>query len=153
MHALLLAAAPRRYGNEPLAFYSATATVIPVLFLALIYQSRVSQSAPPWLRYTATFLGTLFAFTGEVFSLRVLAHGYVVTNNLETGIVWSLIVLGVAVALDPLIVTRNAIMDWLPGSKDSKGRHRQRVVVASTIAIVLLAFWAFVMDNVFRGFP
>jgi SAM-dependent methyltransferase len=78
--AMSAAKAPAKVG-DPLAFYEVAATIIPVLFLGLIYQADVLERGPlffsddPHPAMTALYnLGPLvFGFVGEVVALHVLA--------------------------------------------------------------------------------
>lgn len=63
--------------------------------------------------------------------------------------------LGVAIAIDPLIMTRNALLDGLPADKvkDEHGHYTKEAVVGATILLIFIAYTALRIDNVFNGLP
>lgn len=72
----MILAAAQKVG-DPLAFYEVAATIIPVLFLALIYQSGVIEGIGKDTPAARVFLGAVWfagnTVLGETVSLRVLA--------------------------------------------------------------------------------
>ncbi len=90
--------------GDPLAYYSVTATIIPVLFLALIYQTKNLQGhlkTSPHAAATYALTYVLAAITGETASLHVLATRNP-TEKANSVILYSLVLLGSLVAGAPL---------------------------------------------------
>jgi hypothetical protein len=85
---IILAVATYKVG-DPLTFYAVAATVIPVLYLALIYQSqvieRVSKGSPE-AKLLNGWLSLGYALLGEASSLHVLStqHPTQLTKGLTT---------------------------------------------------------------------
>src|ERR1700732_191309 len=88
LHSLMVPLAYKKVG-DPLAFYSVVATILPVLFFAILYQAQFYRSliespatttplwspvAKAWCQYVITALATVFALGGEIVALRVLFH-------------------------------------------------------------------------------
>ncbi len=91
--------------GDPLAYYSVTATIIPVLFLALIYQTKnlqehLKKSGHAAATYALTYV--LVAVAGETASLHVLATRNP-TEKANSVILYSLVLLGGLVASAPLV--------------------------------------------------
>ncbi len=122
--ALAVAAHRARASGDPLAFYQVTATVIPVLLLALIYQSRFLPTAPRAAQYVIGGLGAAFAVSGEVLSLRALVTG--TAHYTQANVEASLAVLGAAVLIDPLILAGRGLIQASTGWGMWTARRVQR---------------------------
>ncbi len=88
---------------DPLVFYEVAATVLPVLFLALILQARTHQMRPLRIfgrMMLAAFL-TVYFIEGEYVSFRVLALGHP-SNTTRDHVVVALVAEGIFVALQPM---------------------------------------------------
>jgi hypothetical protein len=76
---LLVATRPPVRVGDPLAFYEVAATVIPVLFVAIVYQARVIESLRPRAQWTGlqllgVYFGSLISFAGGFDAFNVLAN-------------------------------------------------------------------------------
>lgn len=106
--------------GDPLAFYEVAATIIPVLFLALVFQAglfetRLADEDRPFLADIASYTtwryiaSGLFFVTGvgEVIALGVLIQQH--ANSVEQhAVVSALILLGLPVGLYPLFTIARA---------------------------------------------
>jgi hypothetical protein len=92
--------------GDPLAFYEVAATVIPVLFLALVYQTKTFQtdSAQYWaVRSSVAMLAVWATGVGEITALHVLERQeHTLTNYRVTAI--SLVVLAAGVIPQPALM-------------------------------------------------
>lgn len=88
--------------GDPLAFYEIAATVIPVLFLAIVYQARVVRRVPSAMRFGAAQLPGLVALVGEIDAFQVLANRQP-SLHAQHGISAVLLVLGLIIVAEPLV--------------------------------------------------
>jgi hypothetical protein len=109
-----LAAAPKV--GDPLAFYEVAAAVIPVLYLAIVFQTRSFRQSPKESPFTleafilrnAVLLMVLVAFVGEFDALNVLASQHPGTTA-RHGVSISLFVLGMGLVIEPLLSISRAL--------------------------------------------
>lgn len=101
MGLLLVARAPA--GGSPLALYQTAATVIPVLFLAFIYQVKGLEHPLGWVenQFLSTTLFVAVAVVGEVAAFRVLATQHP-TSTAKTQVLIALIFIGLDLASEPV---------------------------------------------------
>lgn len=142
---LLTVAAPARKVGDPLAFYSTAATIIPVLFLALVYQTRYFRATEQpysvlsffqfWLALGAMAVAAL----GEADAMHVLETQHPTVGYRQAAGV-ALIILGTAVLSEPAL---SVLGRW----HDSPGEpwYRSR----TTLLVVWIAFiWSFAVLGV-----
>lgn len=87
-------------------FYEIAATVIPVLFLALVYQAQFHRVEGGFisalLRYAVGYGAVIFAVVGEWVCFKVLGRGF--TKRHDNGLVsLALLLLGAFVVIDPIL--------------------------------------------------
>jgi hypothetical protein len=88
--------------GDPLAFYEIAATVIPVLFLGIVYQVRLVERLHPNLRFNVAHAAVLVAFAGEFDAFNVLASQHP-TSRSQHGVSVSLLLLGIVILAQPLM--------------------------------------------------
>lgn len=88
--------------GDPLAFYEVAATVIPVLFLAIVYQARIVRKLPSMFRYITAQMAGVIAFAGELNAFDVLASRHPTAHALHA-ILAALFVLGLCIIAHPMI--------------------------------------------------
>jgi hypothetical protein len=96
----LLATASRPVG-DPLSFYGVAATVIPVLFLSVVYEARTLEQFAGDARYFGSAAAALIAGSGEVAAFQVLASRQP-TRATQHAISAVLLVLGLIILAQPL---------------------------------------------------
>jgi hypothetical protein len=154
VHQLAAVTRPSRTG-DPVAFYEVSATIIPVLFLALLYQARfhhVSGAvAGPLVRYLVGALGITFGAVGEYVALVVLMRGYPIAAD-RGHVVSALVFLGLFAVIDPIVWAGQGAFDGAlaiaQGFSSAKGfwtpRRRERgsqLVVAVVAAGLGILFY------------
>jgi len=100
----MLATAPTKAKpGDPLEFYNVAATIMPVLFLALVYQANVvkDERESPMRRLSYTYIFVASAAVAEIASLRVLATQHP-SPHAEGVVVVGLIYIGIALVSEPL---------------------------------------------------
>jgi hypothetical protein len=143
-----LLAAIRRIGNEPLAFYVVAAGIIPILFLAMLYQSRIRDTKPTWPRYVAVAAVTFAALRGEIYGLRVLAHGYVISHHAEYQVIWALIVIGAFVLFESFLLMAESIHAAFGGDPSDR-----KAIFAGAVLLAGLSVFILVEDGVISSLP
>lgn len=134
-HAAALAAAHPK--NELAAFYTAAAAVVPVLFLALLYQSNLlslpaAQARARRVAVALAIVVSLLAFVAETAALAALATQR--TTHAREGIVAAgLVGLGVYLVL----ALAGDLTDRLPKAE----RHRWRICVLAGAIVGLGGFY------------
>jgi hypothetical protein len=100
---------------DTMNFYVVAATIIPVLFLALIYQANVIEEweDKPGLMAAWAFIYVLNSVLGEVAALRVLAAGHPVAGMKGT-VFYALIVVGGGLAGSPLVAVIGPVLKAHP---------------------------------------
>jgi hypothetical protein len=100
---ILLASSVRAKPDDPLEFYNVAATIMPVLFLALVYQANVvkDERESPVSRLSYTYIFVASAAVAEITSLRVLATQHASTRA-EGVVVVGLVYIGIALVSEPL---------------------------------------------------
>jgi arginine exporter protein ArgO len=100
----VIAAASHKVG-DPLAFYSVAATVIPLLFITLVFEAKAlapDEDAPERWTELATAVGIVaFALGGEVAALKVLLTQHP-SAAAQSTIVGSLLLTSFGVLFRPL---------------------------------------------------
>lgn len=142
---LLTVATPARKVGDPLAFYSTAATIIPVLFLALVYQTRYFRETEQPYSVLSLFqfclaLGAMVvAVLGEVDAMHVLETQHPTVGYRQAAGV-ALIVLGTAVLSEPVLAV---IGRW----HDSPGEpwYRRR---ATLLTLWVIFIWSFAVLGV-----
>jgi hypothetical protein len=127
---------PRKVG-DPLAFYTVAATIIPVLFLALVYQAKYFQPEEKPYSLLSLFqvylaLGTMVvAAAGEVAALHTLETQHP-TLGAQQGVSIALIIFGTALLSEPVL---SVIGRWpdLPGER---WHTKSRTIMALWLGIV-----------------
>ncbi len=123
--------------GDPLAYYTTTATIIPVIFLALVYQTRYLRDtggaydtisvAQLWLAAGAMAV----AAVGEAQAMHVLVTQHPTTDARRlTGV--ALIILGTAVVSEPAL---SVLSRWRDSAHESV-RRDMSVVVYGWLATV-----------------
>jgi hypothetical protein len=127
----MLAAVTHKVG-DPLAFYSVAATIIPVLFLALIYQATALESLTPEWGASAALVALVLVAFGETEALSVL-----VTQQ-PSDKAQDIVMLSVSVVF--LVVVLHPIMSTIKRMPDEPG-HRPKLlgIPRSDSSIVLHA--------------
>jgi hypothetical protein len=121
--------------GSPLAFYSAAATVIPVLFLALVYQTRYlrrPESHHRWLPLFQSWVAVsamLVAAAGEVAALHVLETQTPTLKDQHT-VAITLILFGTAVVIEPVVAALQDLRDEDEGPDIALG-------------VIVACLWAF----------
>lgn len=121
--------------GDPLSYYSVTATIIPVVFLALIYQTKTLQNhskEPGRVASTYALTYAVVAIAGETAALHVLATRNP-TEQANKVILYSLVLLGGLVATAPLV-------EYMP-----KGFKTDKPAVAYLYAFVVVGIIAAVV--------
>lgn len=77
----MLAAATAARVGDPLAFYEIAATVIPVLFLAMLYEGRAFASPSAGASLFLLVSGCLIAIYGEAAAFHVIANRQPTSGN------------------------------------------------------------------------
>jgi hypothetical protein len=94
--------------GDPLAFYEIAATVIPVLFLGIVYQVKLVERIHPILRINVAHAAVLVAFAGEFDAFNVLATQYP-TSRSEHGVSVALLLLGIVILGQPLVTATEQV--------------------------------------------
>ena len=94
--------------GDPLAFYEIAATVIPVLFLGIVYQVRLVERIHPSLRINVAHAAVLVAFAGEFDAFNVLATQHP-TSRSQHGVSVTLLSLGIVILGQPLVTATEQI--------------------------------------------
>lgn len=142
---LLTAAALTAKVGDPLAFYSTAAVVIPVLFLALVYQTRYFReteqpySVLSFFQFWLALGAMVVAAVGETAAMHVLETQHPTLGYRQAAGV-ALIVLGTAVMSEPALAVIGRWRDF-PGEPCYKSR-----TVVLIMWIVLI--WGFAVLGV-----
>lgn len=143
----MLATATHKVG-DPLAFYEVTATILPVLFLALIYQARALDPLTHVLRVSGSFLLYILVALGELEALKVLAsrEPSARSEHVITTVV-GLVLLGVAISpaldvgrrLPPKgdRTPRPRILG-IPGTDNNRSRVSRLIMIGPGVAALVL---------------
>jgi hypothetical protein len=94
------------HAAHPIDFYAVTATIIPVLYIAVLLEARIFELGPIEERPTGFALATVLtcvAVAGEAAALKTLWTGDTASENAEGFIVTALLMLGVALVTLPLM--------------------------------------------------
>ena len=114
--------------GDPLAFFSVIATIVPVLFLAIVYQAqfhRTEVGFGPILRLFVGATAVAYGLTSEIISLHVLARGYpVAKDHLYT--LAGLGFLALFVLVDPIVWLVRGSAEIRAGAEDDTVSRRWR---------------------------
>ena len=117
------AAKPPVKVGDPLAFYTVAATIIPVLFLALIYEAKVLDLLGRFTRlYVAEGVGVV-AVTAEAWALDILASQQP-SAHAARSIAAVMLIMGIAVVVQPML-----------GALDTDLAARKRELAALGLAL------------------
>lgn len=132
---IMVFAATPRVGGNPLAFYSAAATVIPLLYVALVYQARLFERATQprparfWYAYAAAFI----VATGELTAFHVLSTEHP-TPGQKHLVADVLLILGVSLLVQPVA---GAAEDRTGGTRSASAWYAMAAINA-VLGIVLI---------------
>jgi membrane-associated protease RseP (regulator of RpoE activity) len=99
---LVLLAAKTVPVGDPLAFYEVAATVIPVVFLGVIYEAKILERIATRYLFTAVNIGCAIGMLGEAAALKVLMERRP-RAVAEHAVATSLLLLGVLLIAQPLL--------------------------------------------------
>jgi len=130
-----------------LAFYEVSATIVPVLFLALIYQAGLPTRLGPGVFPTVVLGGILFAVVAEFNSLAVLARGYAVSGDLWRAKL-SVGALGLMVVMDPALIAAHSFVNELSNQGESPSARLRWV---SMVVVILGLIGAYLFEHLVFG--
>jgi NADH:ubiquinone oxidoreductase subunit 6 (subunit J) len=131
MHPLALAAAITHKEGDQLALYSVVATIIPVLYIAVLYQSRLFEIVRrvQYAQLVAAVVIALLAVIGEIASLSALVSQE--PNDPERlGSLVAVSALGTYVLSIPMLIGAAEL-----------SHHRQRLMAAAAVAVTMTTLW------------
>jgi hypothetical protein len=138
---------PAKVG-DPLAFYEVAATIIPVLFLGLIYQGQIVDKLDiHFYRFYVAFLTALIAFGGEAAALGVLTNQQP-TLKAQRGVGSILLLLGLGLLVQPVLVAIKPMDDEL----DARVAELEATDRPVSFALRWLRMWRVLVLTLLVGF-
>jgi hypothetical protein len=122
--------------GDPLAFYGVVATILPVLFLALTYQSRVFDDLDPLAATSAALVGYVVLAFGELESLFALANQKA-TNESRGVCALCVFALLIVVAIHPAIEAgrRHSQRRMSKPKRDKRPLHEAPAAIRTLILV------------------